>query len=116
MPARVYWVRRVMVLGTAALMVFAIGRLLVGSSDGADSASSNPGAVQAARARSLPSVTSSGPKIQLPKGTAEAAQVQAAEAVGDAAGPAERAVRRPTTWSWRPRRVPRWAAATSCSR
>ena len=67
-PARVYWVRRVMVLGTAALMVFAIGRLLVGSSDGADSASPNPGAVQAA-ASITPSVTSSGPKIQLPKGT-----------------------------------------------
>jgi hypothetical protein len=34
LPARVYWVRRIMVLGTALLLVFAIARLLGDSSDG----------------------------------------------------------------------------------
>jgi hypothetical protein len=33
LPARVYWVRRVMVLGTALLLVFAIARLLGNGSD-----------------------------------------------------------------------------------
>ena len=68
LPARVYWVRRLAVLGTAALMVFALGRLLVGGSDGSDSASADPGAVQVAATLS-PSVTSSGPTILMPKGT-----------------------------------------------
>lgn len=36
LPARTYWVRRVMVLGTALLLVFAIGRMLGGGSDGSD--------------------------------------------------------------------------------
>jgi len=34
LPARVYWVRRLMVLGTALLLVVGIARLLGGSSDG----------------------------------------------------------------------------------
>ena len=68
LPARVYWVRRLAVLGTAFLMVFALGRLLVGGSDGSDSGPTNPGAVQAA-AEVTPSVTSSGPTILMPKGT-----------------------------------------------
>ena len=37
MPARVYWFRRFMVLGTAVLLVFAIARLLGDSSDGSSS-------------------------------------------------------------------------------
>ena len=36
LPARVYWVRRLMVLGTAFLLVFATGRLLTDGSDGSD--------------------------------------------------------------------------------
>jgi hypothetical protein len=36
LPARTYWVRRVMVLGTAVLLVVAIARLLGGGSDGKD--------------------------------------------------------------------------------
>jgi hypothetical protein len=36
LPARTYWVRRLMVFGTAVLLVFAIGRLLGGGSDGSD--------------------------------------------------------------------------------
>jgi hypothetical protein len=45
LPARVYWVRRLMILGTAALLVFALARMLVDSSD----ASSSPGKGDAAR-------------------------------------------------------------------
>jgi hypothetical protein len=45
LPARVYWTRRVMVLGTVFLLVFGVGRLLVGGSDAAEGA---PRAVQAA--------------------------------------------------------------------
>ena len=37
LPARVYWIRRIMVLGTALLLVFAIARLL---GDGSDASSS----------------------------------------------------------------------------
>ena len=33
LPARVYWVRRLLVLGTAFALVFGIGRLLIGGSD-----------------------------------------------------------------------------------
>jgi hypothetical protein len=65
-------VRRIAVLGTAMLLVFAVGRLLVGSSDGADSGPANPGAVQAAATLGptvTPSVVSSAPDIQKPKGT-----------------------------------------------
>ncbi|MEO6509770.1 MAG: hypothetical protein ABIO16_02180 [Nocardioides sp.] len=69
LPARVYWTRRLAVLGTATLLVFATGRVLTGSSDGSDSGS-NPGAVQAA-AKLTPSVTpeSTGPSVIVPKGT-----------------------------------------------
>jgi hypothetical protein len=66
LPARVYWVRRVAVLGTAFLLVFALGRLLTGSSDGSDSGPADPGAVQAA---ATPSAGSSSPEVQLPHGT-----------------------------------------------
>lgn len=44
LPARVYWRRRVLVLGTALVLVFAIARMLTGGSD----ASSDPQAAQAA--------------------------------------------------------------------
>jgi hypothetical protein len=46
LPSRVYWVRRVMVLGTAVLMVFAVARVLTGAGDG--SPGGTPGAVQVA--------------------------------------------------------------------
>ena len=36
LPARVYWVRRAMVLGTALMLVFGIARLLAGGSDATD--------------------------------------------------------------------------------
>jgi hypothetical protein len=56
------------VFGTAALMAFAVGRLLVGSSDASDAGGPDPAALQAAATVS-PSVTSSGPAVLLPKGT-----------------------------------------------
>src|SRR5690242_22743 len=37
LPARVYWVRRIMVLGTALLLIFAIARLLGNGSDASSS-------------------------------------------------------------------------------
>lgn len=46
LPARVYWTRRLMVLGTAFLLVFGIARVLTGESDG--SSDRVPEAVQAA--------------------------------------------------------------------
>jgi hypothetical protein len=47
LPARVYWTRRLLVLGLALLLVLAIGHLLGGGSDGSDS-STQDRAVQAA--------------------------------------------------------------------
>ncbi|CAM3325448.1 hypothetical protein NODU109028_11770 [Nocardioides dubius] len=46
LPARVYWVRRALVLGTAFVLVFALARLLGGGSDGSSEAT--PQAEQAA--------------------------------------------------------------------
>lgn len=47
LPARVYWTRRLVVLGTALLLVVAVARLLGGGSDGADSADSGETAAAA---------------------------------------------------------------------
>jgi len=47
LPARVYWTRRLMVLGTAVLLVVAIARVLGGGSDGSSTANDDE-AVQAA--------------------------------------------------------------------
>jgi hypothetical protein len=66
LPARVYWTRRLAVLGTATLLVFAIGRVLTGGSDGADGAGS-PRAVQAG-ASLTPAPSSTGPTVLLPQG------------------------------------------------
>ena len=46
LPARVYWTRRVLVLGVAFGLVFAISRLLGGGSDGAPRPSAQPAAVE----------------------------------------------------------------------
>ncbi len=65
-----FWVRRVAVLGTAVLLVFALGRLLVGSSDGSDSRATDADAdADAVQAAATPTASSTGPEIQLPKGT-----------------------------------------------
>jgi hypothetical protein len=52
LPARVYWFRRLLVLGTAFALVFGIGRLLVGGSD----ASSGPDAAAQVAADTSPTV------------------------------------------------------------
>src|SRR3712207_3798038 len=76
LPQRVYWMRRIAVLGTALLLVFAVGRLLTGSSDGADTAKDQPGAVQVAGRNTDqtpgpagPSSAATGPAVKVPKGT-----------------------------------------------
>mgnify|MGYP006150707977 CR=1 FL=1 len=46
LPARVYWTRRLLVLGTVFLLVFGIARVLTSGSDG--SSAEEPQAVQAA--------------------------------------------------------------------
>jgi len=61
LPARVYWRRRVLVLGSALLLVFAIARLLGAGSD----ASSDPEAQQVAADQS-PSATATTPALGVP--------------------------------------------------
>ena len=65
LPARVYWRRRLLVLGTALLLVFAFARLLGAGSD----ASSEPEAAQVA-ARQTPSASATTPAGVLPSDTA----------------------------------------------
>src|SRR3954464_15623981 len=55
LPARVYWVRRVMVLGVAVLLVVGVARLLGGSSD----ASSEPDRAATVADTADPTVTPS---------------------------------------------------------
>ena len=105
-----------LVLGTAALLVFAIGRLLVGSSDGADSGSSNPGAVQAAA-----TIDSVG-DLERPDDPAAAraprsrASPRPPKPTPTPLAAAERAVRRRRRRRDARGARPRSAAATSCSR
>ena len=55
LPARVYWTRRLMVLGTALLLVFAIGRLL---GNGSDAASDRDDAAAQVAVETTPATTS----------------------------------------------------------
>ena len=57
LPARVYWVRRILVLGTALLLVLVIARVLTGGSD----ASSGPQTVAEVAADPTPTATSDAP-------------------------------------------------------
>jgi hypothetical protein len=57
LPRRVYWVRRLMVLGTAVLLVVALGRILTSGSDASDPAASD-------RARRAAAEPSSGPTAE----------------------------------------------------
>ncbi|GAB3195441.1 hypothetical protein GCM10027062_02400 [Nocardioides hungaricus] len=66
LPARVYWVRRLMVLGTAVLLVVAIGRLL---GDGSDASSGEGGTAAQVAAETTPSTTYSAPAPPTPKRT-----------------------------------------------
>lgn len=52
LPPRVYWTRRVMVLGTALLLVFGIARILVGGSDGSSDDAAKEAAYQASAEQS----------------------------------------------------------------
>ena len=52
LPARVYWTRRVMVLGTALLLVFGLARILIGGSDGSSDDAAKDTAYQASAEQS----------------------------------------------------------------
>lgn len=58
LPARVYWTRRVLVLGTAFLLVFGLARLLTGSSDATSEAGN-----QAVQAAATPTASPSTPTV-----------------------------------------------------
>ncbi len=58
LPARVYWTRRMLVLGTAFLLVFGLARLLTGGSDATSGAEE-----QAVRAAATPTPTPSTPTV-----------------------------------------------------
>lgn len=62
LPARVYWVRRLMVLGIAVLLVVGIAKLLGGSSDGSsgDDAARNVAATSSATGGATPGDSSTG--------------------------------------------------------
>jgi hypothetical protein len=60
LPARVYWVRRVMVLGIALLLVVGIARLLSGSSDGSSGPDQAAPAADTSSGVAGPSVSGTG--------------------------------------------------------
>jgi hypothetical protein len=62
LPARVYWTRRIMVLGTALLLVFAIARML---GDGSDASSSGDGDTASLSAESSSSAPTGDPTLSL---------------------------------------------------
>src|SRR5262245_54320420 len=79
LPSRVYWTRRVMIFGTAILLVFGIARMLNGGSHG--SSAPEPQAVQAAAPTSSlppPPVASHPHKTKKPKPTKSASPTPAA--------------------------------------
>lgn len=79
LPARVYWVRRILVLGTALLLVLAIARVLTGGSD----ASSAPGKAAEMAGQPTPTAATTTPTVtptrqqQPGKGTTSQAPVLA---------------------------------------
>ena len=67
LPARVYWIRRVIVIGIPLVLVIVLARLLGGSSDGSDEAAGK--ATQAgATVEESPAAPSAGPTSQVKKG------------------------------------------------
>ncbi|HEU5037237.1 MAG TPA: hypothetical protein VFT70_09530 [Nocardioides sp.] len=66
LPARVYWFRRLLVLGTAFALVFGLGRLLVG---GSDASSGEDAATQVAAGTAPSQTTSTAPSTPLPTPT-----------------------------------------------
>lgn len=65
LPARVYWTRRLVVLGLPLLLVVVLARLLDGSSDGKDAAT--PTATQAGAAIETSPAPTAGPTAEAPK-------------------------------------------------
>jgi hypothetical protein len=59
LPARVYWTRRIMVLGTALLLVFAIARMLGDSSDASSSGGDGAARLSADSSSSAPTESTS---------------------------------------------------------
>jgi hypothetical protein len=66
LPARVYWVRRLMVLGIATLLVVGIARLLGGGSDGSSPDRARPVAETSTSTAASPSATSTTPSTYGP--------------------------------------------------
>lgn len=77
LPARVYWTRRVLVLGVAFALVFGIGRLLGGGPDATSDQSASPAAatVESPTATATPSALST--SEAQPVGEEEAAKTKA---------------------------------------
>ena len=76
LPARVYWVRRIVVLGVALLLVVGIARLLGGGSNGRDpqaDAAANVSAPGATAAAGAPSATATAPTMAASGPTTSAA-------------------------------------------
>ena len=74
LPARVYWFRRLLVLGTAFALVFGIGRLLVGGSDATSSGEDTAAQVAAgtaptSAAPTTPAATPTKHRTRTPKPT-----------------------------------------------
>lgn len=82
LPARVYWVRRMLVLATALALVFGIGRLLGDSSDGASSADGDDARLSADSASTTPGAgtTSSTPSASRTKKARPGKAVRTTEA------------------------------------
>ena len=68
LPARVYWVRRLMVLGIATLLVVGIARLLGGSSDGSSGPDRATQVADAPSSTTTPSTTSPSTPAPTPGG------------------------------------------------
>ena len=83
LPARVYWVRRTMVLGTAALLVVAIARLLGGGSDA--SSGSDP-AAQTSRKPGKKATRKQEPELAQPQGPCANQDVAITPIVTEAVG------------------------------
>lgn len=84
LPARVYWVRRIMVLGTALLLVFAIARMLGDSSD-----ASSSGGGDAARLSADSSSSSSAPSEDLTSSLTPSASATGKGKPGKGTGPTQ---------------------------
>ena len=86
---RVYWTRRIMVIGTALLLVFGLARLLIGGSDG-----SSPPEDKAVQAAATPTRLSPPPGVTKTRKPGKGKATKNAEPAGAGARGAVRPVRR----------------------